>query len=72
VAARTLEVIGPMPGIVFRRRATVSVSEVRLISAVTSSILTLVSRNCQVVLLCLEIAQVAYTMPTQTAVQTRA
>jgi len=46
VAARTLEVIGPIPGILFRRRATASVSEVRLISAVTSSIFTLVSRNC--------------------------
>ena len=46
VAARTLEVIGPIPGIAFRRRATASVYEVRLISALTSAILILVSRNC--------------------------
>ena len=61
LAAGTLEVIGPMPGQspgkpspgsfsgqahISRRRATASVSDARLISAVTSPILRSASRNC--------------------------
>ena len=41
VAARTLDAIGPKPGIDFRRRAVASVSEARLILVVTSSTLIL-------------------------------